>query len=146
MALPVIVVALASAVGGAYLYDLYQKARTKKVEEDIAREQIFQHVARELNKGQTYAVQLMVNPKEPTWGNITDLNKAAVFIQSTLQQLGWIFTSPPKVRDTENAKKFLAGEPTEWIFTARWNRDEKFLPFSPKWAAMQLPYQLPVRS
>lgn len=147
MALPVIVVVLASAVSGAFLYDQYQKAKTKQLEQGQASQQAFNQAATQLDKGKPYIVQLMVDPKQPGWlqGQPTNFD-AQQLIKSTFQQLGWVFPmgSTPKVRDEINASRFFAGQPSEWVFTATWNRDDKFQRMTPAWAAMAIPYLIPV--
>lgn len=145
MPLPAVVVVAASALGGALLFSAYEKTQQKKVAEDAAKQSAFQNVARELQKGRSYTVQMMVDPRHPQWGGVRDLATASNLIRATFEQLGWKFLMHPKPREDQQvaAAKLASGQPLEWVFNGTWTRDEKYQPMSPGWVGMALPYLLP---
>jgi len=145
MPVPVVVLVAASALGGAILYNAYDKARAKKVSGDTARQSAFDKVARELLKGKTYAVQMMVDPRSPQWGGVTNLDTASNLIRVTFEQLGWRFLMNPTPREDKAtaAQKLATKQPLEWVFNGVWTLDQKFMPVVPTWVGMALPYELP---
>lgn len=146
MAVPAIALYLAAAAGGAVAYNMYDKSKQKKAAEDAARQNVVDtQAAHELQKGRSYAVQLMVDPRQSQWGGVRDLATAAKLIQATFEQLGWRFIMQPKPREATAtaATKLNALQPLEWVFTGTWMRDEKFQSMSPNWVGMAVPFPLP---
>lgn len=145
MALPTLLVVVASVFGGVIAKGAYDTAKRKKEEEDAARQSAVDQFARTLQKGKNYAVQLMVDPSNPQWGGVKDLTTASALIKATFEQLGWRFLAAPAPRDSSAvaSQKLMAGQPLEWVLTATWIRDEPYQAVSPGWAAMALPYLIP---
>lgn len=81
-----------------------------------------------LTKGRTYTV-LAVITKEITndarWSSLPGPNehKIAQIIASTFAQSGFSVLNKPVIRDGENMKKAMAGEPSTWVFNGRWLLD-----------------------
>jgi hypothetical protein len=143
MALPAILLYVAAAAGGAVLYNAYEKSKApKKSDAQVVADT---KVASELQKGRSYVVQLMVDPRQPTWGGVKDLPTASALIKATFEQLGWRFLMPPTPREPTAvaAQKLAAAQPLEFVFNGTWMRDEKYQTLSPSWVGMALPYPLP---
>jgi hypothetical protein len=145
MPLPAVVIVVASAAGGAFLWNAYEKAKEKKLVDDAARQNAVNKVASELLKGKSYAVQLMVDPANPTWGGINNLERASALIKATFEQLGWRLHFNPAPRDDLKTatQKLALKQPMEWVFNGTWMRDERYQTLSPGWVGMALPYLLP---
>lgn len=116
----------------------------KKKEADEAREKAYGQMAKELEQGKSYTIQLMVDPRSPQWGGVTDLVTGEQLIKATFEQLGWKVLSYPKIRSDAEAKKFYAGQPCEWVFNGTWTKADKFMTGTPSWVGMAIPYLLPV--
>lgn len=136
------VILLAGVVGAGLGIKYYHD---KQVQADADRAKAYQQIATELQQGKTYAIQFMLDPKAKDWPQLTDKVQAAAFIKSGLQQLGWKPLSDPTLRNDDAIKAFLAGDPSEWIFNAQWNRPEKYLAGGFGWLGMALPYLLPTQ-
>lgn len=140
---PFLLIILAAA-GGAWMHSTYQREQQKKRDEEAFHKNVLSLSSSQLEKGRTYTAQVMIDPKSPQWGNINDLNRAAALIKATFEQLGWKFVMNPMIRNEDNARRFIAGEPNEWIFNAIWMKDEKYQTLKPDWVTMVLAYPLPV--
>lgn len=127
---------LGGGLGLKYLVD-------KKNAADAAYKNSVQQMAKELIKGKTYIVQFVVNPKASDWPNPADLEQAKAWLKTMFEQTGWKMLSVPVPRDEENAKKFYAGVPSEWVYNGQWLRDEKTYQYAPQWLAGAVPYLLP---
>jgi hypothetical protein len=142
MPIPTILIIAASAAGGALLFSSLVKAKT---EDDAARQNAANQAASQLDKGKTYVVQLMVDPRSPQWGGLRDLTTASNLIRVTLEQLGWKFLMNPMPRESSvtASAKLAALQPLEWVFNGTWMKDEKFMSGAPTWVGMALPYPIP---
>jgi hypothetical protein len=145
MALPLFVYVVGSALAGALGYATWDKAHQKKLADDAARQSAASMSAKELIKGKSYIVQLMVDPKQSQWGGVRDLATAQQLIQRTFEQLGWRFLMSPTPREDSKtaAAKLQNLQPLEWVFNAQWMLDQKTQPMSPNWVGMAVPYLLP---
>lgn len=138
-----VLIALASAAGGAFLFSRVAKAQEERARTDAARQATLDLTAKELKQGHAYAVQMMVDPRAPSWGGPAaprNLATAAALIKATYQQLGWRFLNEPA---TSSGVQFIGGQPALWIWSGVWTRPEPFQPVAPGWAVMTLAQELP---
>lgn len=139
---------LGGAVAGAYVTNAVEATRQKKISSDLARQQAFDLSAKELEQGRSYAVMMMVDPADKSFGGIRDMNQAATLIRATLEAPGgtggWRFSSNASPIDEGNRQLFAAGKPSQWAFTGQWTRPQKFVAEKPGWLTMAVPFLLPV--
>lgn len=145
MPLPLAVYVVGSALAGAFGFSVWEKSHQKKLAEDAARQNVFNQSAKQLDKGRSYTVQLMVDPRHPQWGGVKDLSTASRLIQATFEQLGWKFLMPATPREDAKvaAAKLQAAQPLEFIFNGTWMKDAKVQTGTPGWVGMAIPYPLP---
>ena len=138
---------LGGAVAGAFTANAVETARQRRIQEDIARQQALDLAAKELEQGRTYAVMMQIDPTNPQFGGIRDMNQAAALIKATLEAPGgtggWRFLGPAAPIDEEQRRAFAAGKPSTWAFTAVWTRPEKFVREKPGWITMAVPFLVP---
>ena len=138
--LPVPVLVLLGAAGGAFLLTRVQDAKKKSIDAENARQQSFNLAATEFVQGKTYAVQLMVTNVIGT----KDVVTASNVIKSTMEQLGWKVLSTPVTRGPADATAFLTGQPSQWLFSGQWTKTDKFMNVVPPWLGSAMAFQLPV--
>jgi hypothetical protein len=135
------------ALGGVVANSALEKARQKKIQADLARQQVLDLSAKELIQGQNYAVTMEIDPTDPSFGGVRDVATAQRLIKATLQAPGgtggWLFAGDAAPRDAANQRLFLAGRPSEWAFAGRWTRPEKFVTQKPGWLTQAVPFLLP---
>lgn len=121
---------LACAASGALLYNAARtKTPPKASQAKVA-------MGSGLQEGARYALQVIVDPKHPTWQGDSDLKKARAYLRRALEHLGWSGDgSPdPQIRNADAARAFLAGEPAEWIWSVTWTKGEARPSLRPAWA------------
>jgi hypothetical protein len=83
----------------------------------------------ELTQGRSYTVMAVLNKTINTNDPVT----ASAVLRSSFEQWGAKVLSQPTVRDADEMKKFLGGEPSTWVFSMQWTRSEKYIPANPQW-------------
>lgn len=101
-----------------------------------------------LQKGKTYTV-LAVVTKEITndarWNGLGGKNedKIAQLIASTFGQSGFKVLNKPLIRDGQEMKKAIAGEPSAWVFNGQWLLDGDHVTNVIPWLAGATFYEVP---
>jgi len=140
MALPVAVIALLGAAGGALILSKIQKDKAQAIQAEASRQSVLNMAATEFVQGKTYAVQLMVTPTIGTRDPVTASN----VIKSTMEQLGWKVLSTPVVRDPAAGVAFGTGQASQWVFSGQWTKTDKFMNVVPPWLGSAMAFLLPV--
>ena len=86
-------------------------------------------IVSELTQGRSYTVMAVLNKTINTNDPVT----ASSVLRSSFEQWGAKVLSQPTVRDADEMKKFLGGDPSTWVFTMQWTKKEKYIPAAPQW-------------
>lgn len=135
-----LVTAIALGAAGLLAWALYKSASAASM---AAPSGPVSQPAASLVQGQTYAVQLMVDPRDASWGGTNTLEGGSNLIASTMRELGWKVAQAPALRRTEDGAPFLSGTPAEWTFVGTWSRPEANATQKPGWLSQLLAYALP---
>ncbi len=138
--LPVPVLVLLGAAGGAFILNGVQSAKKRSADAENARQASLNLAATEFAQGKTYAVQLMVTPSIGT----RDPIQASAVIKATMEQLGWKVLSIPVTRGPADATAFVTGQASQWLFSGQWTKTAKFMEVVPPWLGSAMAFQLPV--
>lgn len=138
--LPVPVIVILAAAGGAMLMNKVAKDKAVAQEQEVARQRALSMAATEFTQGKTYAVQLMITDKIGT----KSVPTASAVIKSTMEQLGWKVLSTPVTRGQSDTNAFAAGQPSQWMFSGQWTKTDKFMAVSPPWLGSAMAFELPV--
>lgn len=101
-----------------------------------------------LEKGRTYTVLAVITKditNDSRWNNLGGQNeqKIAQIIAATFGQSGFSVLNKPVIRDGENMKKAIAGEPSTWVFNGRWLLDGSHVTNVIPWLAGATFYLVP---
>lgn len=139
--LPVPVIVLLAAGGGALVLKKIQSMKAAAFEAETARQNVLASAVTEFQQGKTYAVQLMVTSAIGT----KDVATASAVIKSTMEQLGWKVLSLPALRSNDvDGTAFQTGQPSQWVFSGQWTKTDKTMSVSPSWMGQALAFLLPV--
>jgi hypothetical protein len=132
MSLPTLL-AVAAAAGAGYW--LYQKNKTTAVPNQMPGAPT--GIVSKLEKGKSYAIMATITSAvtdDPGFKALpgTDNNsKIAQMLTAVFQQCGFQITGNVAIRDTEEMKKALAGQPSTWVLTGKWMLDQDHITATP---------------
>jgi hypothetical protein len=133
--IPVTVLMLASAAGGAYAYERYRQWRWNRSVETPAKE---------LQKDRAYAVQIVIDSSHHSWPkDITSPMHAGSLIRESFKTYGWSPLATARPRNMDQESRFFRGFPSEWFLPAVWTGTEKNQDLFPSWAIAVVPYLMP---
>ena len=136
MAIPAVVVALASALGGALVYREYLRTS-----EGQAANRAYLQAVHTLDQGKRYAVQLVIDPSRGLTSRVPQ--EIAQTISQAFTQMGFALDAAAQPATTQDEARSVTGQPSEWRFVGRWTRTEKHSTTAPPWVAHALVYELP---
>jgi hypothetical protein len=75
-----------------------------------------------LDSGRVYAVQCMFDVKKlpGSAGQVPNVQGGSDYLKAVFNGCGFNVLSAPAARDDAAIKKYLAGEPSDWVLTAQW--------------------------
>jgi hypothetical protein len=90
----------------------------------------------DLVQGRSYRLFVLVDPLFANWSAGSSIARGRRLVEDALSLEGWTSEGEASLEDEAAARAFYAGEPSSWVWPARWSRPETSCRSKPAWAKM----------